>query len=47
MTIRQQNSMAAFLSLLMLAIIWLAVIAGVIAFLLLAIGLLGSLSAVF
>ncbi len=44
MTIRQQNSMAAFLSLLMLAIIWLAVIAGVIAFLLLAIGLLGSLN---
>lgn len=44
MTIRQQNSMAAFLSLLMLAIIWLAVISGVIAFLLLGAGLIGSLN---
>ena len=44
MTIRQQNSMAAVLSLLMLVIIWLAVISGVIAFLLLAVGLVGSLN---
>jgi len=44
MTIRQQNSMAAFLSMLMLVVIWLAIIAGVIAFLLLGVGLIGSLN---
>ena len=36
--------MAAFLSMLMLVVIWLAIIAGVIAFLLLGVGLIGSLN---
>ena len=44
MSIRQQNSMAAFLSMLMQVIIWIAVIAGLIAFLLIGAGLIGSLN---
>ena len=44
MTIRQQNSMAAFLSALMQIIIWVAVVCGVIAFLLIGAGLIGSLN---
>lgn len=44
MTIRQQNSMAAFLSMLMQVVIWIAVISGVIAFLLIGAGLIGSLN---
>ena len=44
MSIRQQNSMAAFLSMLMQVIIWIAVIAGVIAFVLIGAGLIGSLN---
>lgn len=44
MTTRQHNSMAAFLSMLMQVIIWIAVISGVIAFLLIGAGLIGSLN---
>lgn len=44
MSIRQQNSMAAFLSMLMQVIIWIAVVAGLIAFLLIGAGLIGSLN---
>ncbi len=44
MTIRPQNSMAAFLSGLMQVFIWVAVIAGIIAFLLIGAGLIGSLN---
>ena len=44
MTIRQQNSMAAFLSMLMQAIIWIAVVCGIAAFLLIGAGLIGSLN---
>lgn len=44
MTIRQQNSMAAFLSTLMQAVIWIAVVSGIIAFVLIGAGLVGSLN---
>lgn len=44
MTIRQQNSMAAFLSGLMQVVIWVAIVSGIIAFLLIGAGLIGSLN---
>lgn len=44
MTFRQQNSMAAFLSSLMQVVIWIAVISGLIAFILIGAGLIGSLN---
>ncbi len=44
MTFRQQNSMAAFLSGLMQLVIWIAVVSGLIAFLLIGAGLIGSLN---
>lgn len=44
MSVRQQNSMAAVLSMLMQVIIWIAVVAGIIAFLLIGAGLIGSLN---
>lgn len=44
MSIRQQNSMAAFMSMMMQVIIWIAVIAGAIAFVLITAGLIGSLN---
>ncbi|GGB78881.1 hypothetical protein GCM10011503_29660 [Henriciella pelagia] len=44
MSVRQQNSMAAVLSMLMQVIIWVAVVAGIIAFLLIGAGLIGSLN---
>ena len=44
MTIRQHNSMAAFLSGLMQVVIWVAIVCGIIAFLLISVGLIGSLN---
>ena len=44
MTIRQHNSMAAFLSGLMQVVIWIAILSGIIAFILIGVGLIGSLN---
>ncbi|MGB3626248.1 MAG: DUF2975 domain-containing protein [Henriciella sp.] len=44
MSIRQQNSMAAFMSMMMQVIIWIAVISGAFAFVLITAGLIGSLN---